>query len=150
MSGAGTSGQAPSAPLQLKTNWSSSKDVVRITGFPSCEVASEFITRPEFRTDVTSFIDKLIAIRLMIDGNKENFKSKHAERPNKFVFRDHKRIMVTFELVQSGRKIIHWKNDHESLFLSLDLNNDRYWIALAYFVFQFIFNAFRSNCTGES
>jgi hypothetical protein len=148
MSEAGTSGQAPSA--QLKKNWSSSKDVVRITGFPSCEAASEFITTPQFRTYVTRFIDKLIAIRLIIDGNQENFNSEHAEKLNKFVFGKQKRIMVSFELVQSRRKIIHWKNDLESPFLSLDLNNDRYWKTLAYFVFQFIFNAFRSNCTGES
>jgi hypothetical protein len=166
MSKEGTSGQAPSAPMpsQLvkafikyeqninKINWpsSTSYDELTITGFPSCEAASKFNTSPEFRTAISSEITSLIAIRLLINDTKENFKSEDAEKPNKFEFGDQTRVVVSFELIESGRKVIHWKNDHKSQFLSLDLNDDQYSKALTDLVFKFITSALKSNCTGGS
>jgi hypothetical protein len=167
MSGAGTSRQAPLAPLPSQLvracieydedisniSWpptSSRYNLLLITGLPSYEEASKFITSLEFRLAISSVLETLIAIRLLIDGNKENLKSEHVEKPNKFEFGEQMRVVVSFELVQSGRKIIHWKNDLESPFLSLHLNDDRFSKALAHFVLEFILNAFHSSCTGES
>jgi hypothetical protein len=164
MSEAGTSGQAPSAPSQhviasikydeniTKIIWptSNSCDILEVTAIPSCKEASRFITKAQFRTAIFDKFKSLLAIRLMIKDEKENFKSEHAEKPKLSEFEKKNKIVVSFELVQSGRKIIHWKNDLESPFLSLDLNNDRQSAALANFVLEFILSAFRSNCSGES
>jgi hypothetical protein len=163
MSQAMTSSQTPQSRQLVKASikfdensnkivWPSNTncDVIMFIGLPSCKEASEFISSPQFRNAILNKFKALVTIRLLIVGSEENFKPEHAEKPKMSDFKSYERIVVTFELVQSGRKIIHWKNDHKLPFLSLDLNFDRYSKALAHFVLEFILTAFQSNCTGES